>query len=155
MAAELSCSERLEIRLALEELNAAFAYHLDHNDVDALVALFAPDALYTHGDRRSSGRAEIEALFRKRSAGGPRTARHLYSGLRLSIDSRRTATGHSVCLSFAGDGLPPLPAIPFLVADFDDVYVRDDAGQWRFRERHISRVFVGSGNDGPIGQAPR
>jgi hypothetical protein len=155
MAAALSKLELLEIRGALEDLNAAFTHHLDHGEIEALVDLFTPDALYTHGARRSTGRAEIEALFRRRAAGGPRTSRHISSGLRFAIEDARRASGHSVCLSFAENGVPPLPAIPFLVADFDDVYVRCDDGHWRFRERHITRIFVSAANAGPVGQAAR
>ncbi|HEY5666710.1 MAG TPA: nuclear transport factor 2 family protein [Gammaproteobacteria bacterium] len=143
MAAAVSPEDTIAIRLAIEELNAAFAHHLDHGDIDALVDLFTVDALYTHGARRSQGRDEIEALFRNRVAKGPRTSRHLYSGLRIAIESATEATGTSVCLSFAADGLPPLPAKPFLVADFVDRYRRDEHGRWRFAERHIERVFVG------------
>jgi len=143
MATELTPDNRLAIRLAIEELNAAFAHHLDHNEIDKLVDLFTHDALYTHGERRSHGRDEIEALFRKRIAGGPRTSRHLISGLRIEIESATTATGHSVCLSFAANGLPPLPAKPFLVADFIDRYRFEADGCWRIAARHIERVFVG------------
>lgn len=143
MAGGLSASESLAIRRALEDLNTAFAHHLDHDEIDELVDLFAADALYTHGERISRGRDEIERLFRQRAAKGPRTSRHLLSGLRLSIESATEATGTSVCLSFAADGTPPLPAKPFLVADFEDRYRRDDDGRWRFAERHIHRVFVG------------
>jgi ketosteroid isomerase-like protein len=143
MATELTPEHALGIRLAIEDLNAAFAYHLDHGDIDALCDVFTTDALYTHGERKSVGRAAIEALFRKRIAGGPRTSRHLYSGLRVAIESEREASGTSVCLSFAADGLPPLPAKPFLVADFVDRYRLDDDGRWRISERHIERVFVG------------
>jgi hypothetical protein len=39
------------------------------------------------------------------------------------------------------------------VADFDDVYRRCEDGRWRFRERHITRVFVSAANTGPYGQA--
>jgi uncharacterized protein (TIGR02246 family) len=140
---ELTETGRLRIRLALEDLNAAFAHHLDHGDLHALIDLFTEDALYTHGERRSQGRAEIETLFRNRVAKGPRTSRHLYSGLRIEIASPAAATGTSVCLSFAADGNPPLPAKPFLVADFNDVYRLEHDGRWRFAERHIQRVFVG------------
>lgn len=152
MAAALTREELIEIRFAIEDLNSAFTHHLDHGEIDALVELFTDDALYTHGERRSEGREEIAALFRKRAA-GVRTSRHLCSGLRIEIESAGSATGTSVCLSFADDGAPPLPATPFLVADFDDVYVCGDDGRWRFRERRISRVFVGAGNAAPFGQS--
>ena len=142
MTGKLTNDTRLAIRLALEDLNAAFTHHLDHGDIPALVDLFTADALYTNGARESRGRAAIEALFRQRVAKGPRTSRHIYSGLRLTIESDRDATGTSVCLSFAADGLPPLPAKPFLVGDFVDRYRREDDGRWRIAERRIERVFT-------------
>lgn len=145
MATEVAASERLDIRLAIEDLNAAFAHHLDHGEIDELANLFTADALYTHGERRSQGRDEIKKLFKNRVAKGPRTSRHLYSGLRVAIESKSSATGTSVCMSFAADGEPPLPAKPFLVADFIDHYRLDNDGRWRFAARHIERVFVGEG----------
>ena len=153
MAADLSGARKLEIRLALEDLNADFAYYLDHGHVDALVDLFCEDAHYSHGDRHSHGRAEIETLFRNRAAAA-RTSRHIYSGLRLTIESPRAAKGTSVCLTFAADGPPPHPARPLLVADFVDRYKCDTDGRWRFLERHIRRIFVDPASPGPVGRRP-
>ena len=153
MAPQLSDLERLTIRVALEDLNTAFCYHLDHNEVDALLELFVDDVYYTHGSRVSRGKAELAEVFRNRSATETRTARHMYSGLKLDIESPTRARGTSVCMTFAAYGEPPLsPAIPTLVADFVDKYVRDDDGRWRFKERHIHRIFVAPDNPGPIGQ---
>ena len=153
MAPALSDLERLTIRVALEDLNTAFCYHLDHNEVDALLELFVDDVYYTHGSRVSRGKAELAEVFRNRSATQTRTARHLYSGLKLDIESATRARGTSVCMTFAAYGEPPLsPAIPTLVADFVDAYVRVDDGDWRFKERHIHRIFVAPDNPGPIGQ---
>ena len=140
MAAALS--DDLATRLALEELNSAFTYHLDNGNIDELVDLFTTDAVYSNGPRRSEGRDEIETLFRNRVAKGPRTSRHIYSGLRLELKSATEASGTSVCMSFAADGLPPLPAKPFLVADFIDSYRLDSDGRWRIAARHINPVFV-------------
>lgn len=153
MAASLTPLERIEIRLALEELNTAFCYHLDHDEVEALLALFVDDVYYTHGKRVSRGKADLEKVFRSRSATETRTARHLYSGLKLTIESATRARGTSVCMTFGAYGDPPLsPAIPTLVADFVDEYVRGDDGRWRIKERHIHRIFVAPDNLGPIGQ---
>jgi len=153
VAAPLSDLERLTIRVALEELNTAFCYHLDHDEVDALLELFVDDVYYTHGTRVSRGRAELAEVFRGRSATETRTARHLYSGLKLDIESATRARGTSVCMTFAAYGDPPLtPAIPTLVADFVDEYLRGDDGRWRIKERHIHRIFVAPDNPGPIGQ---
>jgi hypothetical protein len=153
VAAPLTPFERIEIRQALEDLNTAFCYHLDHDDVNALLELFIDDVYYTHGSRVSRGKAELEKVFRSRSATEVRTARHLYSGLKVEIDSATRARGTSVCMTFAAYGSPPLtPAIPTLVADFVDEYVRGDDGRWRIKERHIHRIFVAPDNPGPIGQ---
>jgi hypothetical protein len=153
VAASLTDLERLTIRAALEDLNTAFCHHLDHDDVDALLELFVDDVYYTHGSRVSRGKAELEKVFRSRSAVEKRTARHLYSGLKLEIDSATRARGTSVCMTFGAYGEPPLePAIPTLVADFVDEYLRGDDGRWRFKERHIHRIFVAPDNPGPIGQ---
>lgn len=51
-----SPSLRLADRLAIEELNAAFAYHLDRNQVEPLLDLFTPDALYSNGPRVARAR---------------------------------------------------------------------------------------------------
>ena len=154
MAAELSDLERLQIRAALEDLNTAFCHHLDHDEVDALLDLFVDDVYYTHGSRVSRSKAELEQVFRSRSATQPRTARPLYSGLKLTIESATRARGTSVCMTFGQYGEPPLsPAIPTLVADFVDTYVRGTDGRWRFQERHIHRIFVAPDNPGPIGQS--
>lgn len=156
MAAALDDIERLKIRVALEDLNTAFTYHLDHNEIEELLGLFVDDVYYTHGDRVSRGKAELAKVFERRTAGGPRTARHLYSGLKLEIQDADHARGNSVCMTFAQDGLPPMePAVPTLVADFEDVYVRCDDGKWRFKERHIHRIFVDPANTGPVGRTPK
>src|SRR5215469_16283685 len=94
----------IRIRLALQDLNAAFTHNLDHGNIDELVDLFTEDALYTHGQRRSEGREEIRKLFVARAAAGVRTVRHIASGLRVEVDSATAARGTSVCLTFAHDG---------------------------------------------------
>ena len=152
MAPGLSTLERLEIRVALEDLNTAFCYHLDHDEVEPLLDLFTDDVFYTHGPRKTNGKAELEKVFRSRSATSPRTSRHMYSGLRVEIESADRARGTCVCMTFGQNGTPPLaPAIPILVADFDDVYERGADGRWRIRERHIHRIFVDSQQSAPLG----
>jgi ketosteroid isomerase-like protein len=142
----------IRIRLALEDLNSAFTHHLDHDQLGELVDLFTEDAVYTHGERRSQGRAAIRALFTARAAAGVRTCRHLASGLRVEIDSDTSARGTSVCLTFAFDGPAPVtPATPHLVADFEDVYRRCADGKWRIAVRNIRRIFVAADNTGPVG----
>ena len=134
--------ERLADILAIQDLNTAFAYHLDHNEIAPLVALFAPDAHYSNGPRVSRGLAEIEAFYKSRTAHGVRTARHMYSNLRIVFEGDARARATSVWLSFAQNSAPPIDySIPFLVADFEDVYERGADGEWRILSRHIRPIF--------------
>ena len=146
----MDVQQRLQIRLAIEDLNTAFTHCLDHNQVAELVELFTPDALYTHGARESRGRPAIAALFGARSA-RLRTARHLYSGLSVDIEDTSHARGRCVCMTFAFDGPPPVRnTIPHLVADFEDRYLLCDDGRWRIAARHIERIFEAPDNPGPL-----
>jgi hypothetical protein len=143
---------RIETRLALEEVNNAFCYYLDHNDVDSLVQLFCEDAEYSHGERLSQGREQIRGLFQKRLDTGVRTSRHLQTGLMLQVNTPDQATGKSICLTFAADALPPVRhAEPYLVADFTDRYRLCPDGRWRIAKRHIERIFTAPGNTVPVG----
>lgn len=142
----------IKIRFALQDLNAAYAYLLDHGRIDELVDLFTDDAVYSHGERRSEGRRAIHAFFRARADAGVRTCRHLFTGLMVHIESESSARGSSVGTTFAFDGPPPVtPATPYLVADFDDVYRLCVDGKWRIAVRAIQRIFVAADNPGPIG----
>jgi hypothetical protein len=148
--------ERIERYRALDELNADFCRFLDHNMVDELAELFCEDADYSHGERVSSGRAEIHALFSRRTAGGPRTSRHMQTGLRITEMSCHSAKVYSVCMTFAVDGVPPITsADPFLVADFIDEYRLCGDDRWRIAKRHIKRIFTAPSNRGPVGLEPR
>ena len=149
MAAEINETWMLLAQQALADLNSDFCYFLDHGKIQELVNLFTEDALYTHGKRVSRGRNEILKLFEKR---GGRTSRHLQTGLRLQVLDDIHARGRSVCLTFGADAPPPVtPAEPYLVADFDDEYVRGEDGVWRIKRRHIERIFTAPGNRGPEG----
>jgi SnoaL-like domain len=139
----MTASDRLTIRLAIEDLNAAFAHHLDHNQVEPLVDLFTADGRYYHGERRTEGREALRALFIARTAAGPRTSRHFYSGLRIDIHDERSASGQSVWMAFAANQAPPVGfCTPHLVADFIDRYVLGTDGRWRIEQRDIQRVFA-------------
>lgn len=154
METELKSENLLAIRQALADLNSDFCFYLDHGMVDELVDLFCEDALYTHGQRVSTGREEIRRLFEGRRGAKNRTSRHLQTGLRLQIVDSDKAHGHSVCLTFGANEQPPVsPANPYLVADFIDSYRRCRDGRWRIGKRHIERIFVGEENKGPEGAA--
>ena len=96
VAAALSELERLTIRVALEDLNTAFCYHLDHDDVDCVArAVRRRRLLHARQPRvarQGRARASVPEPLRPRRQ---RTARHLYSGLKLDIESATRARGTS------------------------------------------------------------
>ena len=135
--------DRTHDRLAIANLNSAWCAKLDANDFPALAALYTADAVYETLSGTFTGRDQIEAYFASRVARGPRTTRHLTSGLTVEFDGEVRARGTSVCLSFAQDGTPPLPIHAHLVADFHDEYVRDPQDGWLIARRVITPVFTG------------
>lgn len=135
--------ELLLLRLELEALNAEFAYLIDHDQSEGVADLFTEDGVYGRSTGgRSVGRVAIRESYRRRKSSGPRTARHVFTNLRLTPRDDGRIVGTCILTLFARDGLPPLPADPMVVADYDDVYERCDDGRWRFKERIISWVFA-------------
>jgi ketosteroid isomerase-like protein len=128
-------------RRAIAALNDDFCHELDRGSVNGVVALFTPDAVYSRDARLSKGAEEIRALLGARIASGPRTSRHLTSGLRIAFTGPNEAIGLSICTVFTAAGTPPIAgAVPGAVADFEDAYLRTDEG-WRIARRHIRTIF--------------
>jgi len=131
--------EELMIRLEIESLNAEFAYLIDHDRSDEVADLFTEDGVYRRSTgEASSGREAIRRSYRIRTDQGPRTARHIFSNLRLTVESDRQARGTAILTLFAYDGTPLLPADPVVVAHYDDVYVLCEDGRWRYKERAVT-----------------
>lgn len=136
------------LRAEIDEVLADWAWHLDHGDFDALVALFTRDALLITGGVELRGRAAIRNRYTERTV--VRSTRHTYSGLRLSPDggapgpSGRPARVRvrSTWVNFAANAPVPVDDVGvYLVADFDDVLAWCADGRWRISERRIIPVF--------------
>ena len=141
------------LRLEIEALIAEFAWRIDRGDPASVADLFAPDGWYGRSTgERSVGRDAIRAAYAARAErqaeAGVRTARHLFTNLRLERQDADSAAGSCILLLFAADGPPPHPAVPLLVQDYDDTYRRID-GSWLFASRAVAKVFVGE-NFAPV-----
>jgi len=145
-------TEKLLARLAIEELNAEFAYLIDHDQSERVADLFTIDGSYGRATgERSVGRDAIRRAYAARKTKGPRTARHIFTNLRLRFESSDRASGTCIMTLFAEDGAPPHVAEPFLVADYDDIYVRYD-DTWRYAARTITWLFMR--RDGKVSPLP-
>jgi len=130
-------------RLEIDELNAEFAYLIDNNRSAEVADLFTPQGSYGRSSgERSVGREAIRAAYAGRAGRGPRTARHIFTNLRLTYRDDGLIEGKSILTLYAEDGVPPHVAEPFLIADYDDVYAQDEDGRWRYESRTITWLFM-------------
>lgn len=139
---ELSRQDKAIIRSEIEALNVEFAYLIDHDLSEQVAGLFTPGGSYGRiTGERSVGREAIARAYVGRAARGDRTARHIFTNFRLDIHGADRVTGTAILLLFAEDGRPPHAALPDLVADYEDVYVRDGEGNWLFESRTVAPLF--------------
>jgi hypothetical protein len=134
--------ERLLLRLQLEELNAEFAYLIDHDSSEHVADLFVVDGSYGRSTGEMSvGRDAIRRAYSARKEHGPRTARHIFTNLRLGSVSDDLVEATSILTLFAHEGVPPHPAEPLLVSEYADTYRRCDDGRWRYQSRIATWLF--------------
>ena len=128
-----------DVRAAIGDLNARFAWALDTQDFDALRAVLARNVHYVSGDREFHDVEEVITSFRARTR--TRTTRHGLGNMLLEAVDDREVRGRSSWHTFASNDTPPhLEVSVFMVADFADTY-RDSPRGWRIAERIITPVF--------------
>jgi hypothetical protein len=136
------------LRAEIDAVLADWAWHLDHGDYDAVVALFTENALFITGAIELRGRSAIKSRYTERVV--VRSTRHTYSGLRVtpvaagSAPDGRPASvrARSTWVNFAANAPAPVDDVGvYLVADFDDVLTWCEDERWRISERRIIPVF--------------
>ena len=134
---------RALIRTEIEALNAEFAYLIDHDLSEQVADLFTQDGSYGRGSgERSTGRTALRGAYATRAARGARTARHVFTNLRLNFDSTTRVCGTTLLLLFAEDGAPPHETTEVnLVSEYDDVYQCTEGGIWRYASRTVTNLF--------------
>jgi SnoaL-like domain len=137
------CAKKLltYIRQEIEALNAEFAWLIDHQDGRGVSALFVEEGVYNMSNRVYRGRHAIDGFYDARQSRGQRAARHVFTNLHLKRQGETHATGTVILTLYACDGAPPYPTQAILVADYDDEYVLDADGRWRYRTRTIAPIF--------------
>ncbi|ULR55667.1 nuclear transport factor 2 family protein [Streptomyces deccanensis] len=124
---------------SLTRLNTAFFHHYDRREYDALIELFAPDALYEVRGRKLRGHAEIMDVLHARS-GPEMTVRHLVTNQHFHSIGDRTAQATVSLLAYGGatpaDEGPALypPANAGHIVEVNDHY-RLDNGHWKITHR--------------------
>lgn len=136
-----------DIRTEITDLVLEFAWRIDHDAGHGVDELFTEDGRYVLFGHPIEGRDGIKAIYDHRRSRGTRTSRHIFDNVRITPgdDSADVAHVTSVLTLHAGDGEPPLPLAPLLVADYSDTVVRDGDGRWRFAIRDATLLFQPSG----------
>ncbi len=134
--------EKALIRSEIEALNAEFAYLIDHDLSDHVADLFTENGSYGRATgERSTGRQALREVYAVRAARGARTARHIFTNLRLDYESDVIVHGTVLLVLFAEDGAPPHLAEVNLVSEYEDIYERGTDGVWRFASRTVANLF--------------
>ena len=138
-----SSADLVQMRQLIEALNSEFAWLIDHRNGAGVEDLFIEDGFYDMNNGVYRGRAGIKSFYDARKSRGRRAARHVFTNLHLVPESASRATGTTILTLYAYDGEPPYPTEAILISDYNDVYVREPGGQWRYESRTIVPVFGG------------
>lgn len=130
------------LRMEIDAVLAEWAWHVDHGTLEELLHLFTEDARFVPQQGvELYGRPRIRQRYASRI--GPRTTRHVYSGLRVQVINSAWVRADSTWITYAANQLPPVVAATaiYQVADFHDLLTKCPDGRWRICDRTITSVF--------------
>ena len=125
--------------LELSRLVVEISWRIDHGLADTVWELFVPDGVLAANAAPLVGHVAISDWGRARAASAVRT-RHILSGMRFTDRGDGRAAGSTLLTVFVHDGDGRGPAVPSVVGEDTDEFVRTDAG-WRFVSRTFEVLF--------------
>jgi SnoaL-like domain len=128
-----------EDHIALSRLVVEISWRIDHGRADTVWELFVPDGVLATSGAPLVGHDAIRDWGRARAASGVRS-RHILSGMRFTDRGDGRAAGSTLLTVFIHDGDGRGPAVPSVVGEDTDEFVRTDAG-WRFVSRTFEVLF--------------
>lgn len=138
MTADLAARlDRIEAESAIRQLIARYSFAVDDHDLEAVLALFADDAVLGTADGAlgASGAAGLRDYFRMRFA-GTGIANHVTHDIAIDFAEDHSATGRiSAHSELWRDGEMILTAFRYA-----DTYRRTEGG-WRFASRIVSYLY--------------
>lgn len=137
----IQSDQQIADRAAITELNARFAWLIDHENGQGVPELFTADGRYGYEGHWCEGHTEIEDFYARRRQRGTRTSRHVFTNSWTIFESDDLALSRSILTLFATDGDPVASASPVCILDYSDTLLRQADGRWRYRERHVVPVF--------------
>lgn len=126
--------------LSLSRLVAEISWRIDHGQADLVWELFVADGVLDTGGTPLVGHDAIRNWGQARVASTVRT-RHICSGMRFIDRGDVRATGSTLLAVFMHDGEGRGAAVPAVVGEDTDEFVRTGAG-WRFVSRTFETLFA-------------
>ena len=126
--------------VSLSRLVVEFAWRVDHSQADRVWELFVPDGVLDTRGTPLAGHDAIRDWGRARAASTVRT-RHNCSCMRFTYRGDGRASGSTQLTVFMHDGAGRGPAVPAVVGEDTDEFIRTDAG-WRFVSRTFQTLFA-------------
>jgi uncharacterized protein (TIGR02246 family) len=114
---------------------ARYCHACDDGDLEALVDLFTPDAVFTFGKYTAQGADGLRTFFGATSGSPEQRGKHLTTNIVVTPgDGTARVASDFLFLSFV-DGV----LVPGLTGRYDDELVRVD-GAWLFARRDVRRL---------------
>ena len=126
--------------VALSRLVVEISWRIDHGQADTVWELFVPDGVLDTSGTPLVGHDAIREWGRARVASTLRT-RHIVCIMRFIDRGNDKATGSTLLTVFMHDGTGPGSAVPAVVGEDTDEFVRTDVG-WRFVRRTFETLFA-------------
>ena len=133
----VSAADYVELFRLVNEI----AWRIDHGRADTVWELFAPTGTFDSGGDPLVGQDEIRRWGARRSQSSAKT-RHICSGMRFNYDGHDKAVGSTMLTVFIGEGPKVSAAIPSVVGEDHDEFVRTAEG-WLFASRRFEVLFSG------------
>ena len=126
--------------LSLSRLVVEISWRIDHGQADRVWELFVTDGVLNTSGTPLVGHDAIRDWGLARVASTVRT-RHICSGMRFTDRGSGRATGSTLLTVFMHDGDGQGSAVPAVVGEDTDEFVRTDGG-WRFASRAFETLFA-------------
>lgn len=135
-------SQNTDAVVACQQLVVTLAHLIDHDGLDGIAAVLAPDAVVHLFGQEVRGATSIGELFKARTQGV--VIRHVLSPSEVRVVSADSATALTYVTVYRGpktDGSDPLPLTgPINVVEYED-HFSVVAGAWKITRRDIRMIF--------------
>jgi hypothetical protein len=133
----VSAADYVELSRLVNEI----AWRIDHGRADTVWQLFTPAGTLDSSGDPLVGQDEIRRWGEERSQSSAKT-RHICSGMRFEYNGPDKAVGSTLLTVFIGEEPKVSAAIPSVVGEDHDEFVRTADG-WLFASRRFEVLFRG------------